>query len=402
MEKFDYLQTQLQELAAAHLLRTPRRIDSSQGTTAIIDGEQKILFCSNNYLSLANHPKVVEAVGKAAREYGYGSAASRLISGTMTPHIALERAMAGLFQKESALIFPSGWTANEAILKTIPQKGDLVLLDKLDHASIIDATISSDAEFKTYRRGTLDRLEKALANKSYNRKFMVTESIFSMDGDKADLLALVRLKKAYNAILIVDEAHAVGCLGVTGAGLAEEMGLLSDVDIVVATMSKALGATGGVVAAPKVVTDYLINKARSLIYTTAPSPVNCSAVLAAMEVLKTEPQRKINLTENAAYLRARLKKLGLNTGDSTTHIIPVIIGSEKETLAVSQSLFERGFFVAAIRPPTVPPGTSRLRISLQADHTKQQMDSLCDALAELLNIPDNRKISYEQNNSSDF
>jgi 8-amino-7-oxononanoate synthase len=291
--------------------------------------------------------------------------------------------LASLFQKESALVFPSGWTANEAILKTIPQKGDLVLLDKLDHASIIDAATNSDAQFKTYRRGNLDRLEKALADTNYNRKFIVTESIFSMDGDTADLHALVRLKKTYNAILIVDEAHAVGCLGNTGAGLAEKMGLLNDVDIVVATMSKALAASGGVVAAPKVVTDYLINKARSFIYTTAPSPVNCAAVLAAMEIIKTEPQRREKLAQNAAYLRDRLKKLGLNTGESSTHIIPVIIGSEKDTLAVSQSLYDKGFFVAAIRPPTVPPGTSRLRISLQADHTTPQIDDLCGALSAL-------------------
>ena len=379
MENFDFLHTQLKELAATHLLRTPRRINSPQGTIVTIDGEPKILFCSNNYLSLANHPAIVEAVCKAAKEYGYGAAASRLISGTMTPHIKLEQALAGLFQKESALVFPSGWTANEAILKTIPQKDDLILLDKLDHASIIDAATSSEAVFKTYRRGN-DRLEKSLADKNYNRKFIVTESVFSMDGDTADLKTLVQLKKTYNAILIVDEAHAIGCLGKTGAGLAEEMGLLNEVDIVVATMSKAFAASGGVAAAPKVVTDYLINKARSFIYTTAPSPVNCAAVLASLEILKTEPQRKEKLAENAAYLRDRLKKIGLNTGESTTHIIPVIIGSEKDALAISQRLYENGFFVAAIRPPTVAAGTSRLRISLQAEHTKEQIDALCDAL----------------------
>lgn len=383
MEKFDFLKTRLEELAASRLLRTPRRIDSSQGLIITIDGRQMLLFCSNNYLGLANHPAIVEAACRAASAYGVGSAASRLVSGTMTPHIELEKAMAALFQKESALTFPSGWTANEAVLKTIPQKGDLVLLDKLDHASIIDAATTSDAEFKTYRHGNLDRLEAALADGRYNRKFIVTESIFSMDGDKADLHTLVRLKKAYNAILIVDEAHAVGCLGQTGAGLAEELGLLNEVDIVVATMSKALGATGGVAAGPKVVTDYLINKARSFIYTTAPSPVTCAAVLAALELVKTEPQRRMRLAQNADYLRSRLKKIGLSTADSSTHIIPVIIGSEENTLAVSQKLFEGGFFVAAIRPPTVAPGTSRLRISLQADHTRQQIDALCDALSEL-------------------
>jgi 8-amino-7-oxononanoate synthase len=383
MEKFNFLKNSLEKLEASYLLRTPRRIDSSQGPIVTIEGRSKILFCSNNYLSLANHPLIVEAICKAAKQYGCGSGASRLISGTMAPHVELEQALAKLFQKESALVFPSGWTANEAILKTIPQKGDLVLLDKLDHASIIDAATSSDAEFKTYRRSNLSRLEKALSDKRGNRKFIVTESIFSMDGDKADLYTLVQLKKAYDAILIVDEAHAVGCLGQTGAGLAEEMGLLDEIDIIVATMSKALGATGGAVAGLKGVTDYLINKARSFIYTTAPSPVNCAAALAALKIVEDQPQRRKKLAQNADCLRTHLKKLGLNIGDSSTHIIPVIIGSEKDTLAVSEGLFERGFFVAAIRPPTVAPGTSRLRISLQADHTKEQINALCDALSKL-------------------
>jgi 8-amino-7-oxononanoate synthase len=386
MENFDFLKTQLEELALSHLLRTPRRIDSSQGPVITIDGRQKILFCSNNYLGLANHPAVAEAVCKTAKDYGCGAAASRLISGTMAPHIQLEKAMAAIFHKESALVFPSGWTANEAVFKTIPQKGDLILLDKLDHASIIDAATSSDAEFKTYRRTNLDRLEKFLADNRRSRKFIITESIFSMDGDKADLHALVRLKNAYNAILIVDEAHAVGCLGKTGAGLAEEMGVLSEVDIIVGTMSKALGTTGGVVAAPKAVTDYLINKARPFIYTTAPSPVNCAAALAALKIIEDEPDRRSRLAENAAYLRSRLQKIGLNTADTSTHIVPVIIGSEKDTLAVSQELYEKDFFVAAIRPPTVPPGTSRLRISLQAEHTKEQTDALCEALSELTSL----------------
>lgn len=383
MSEFVFLTSQLSGLEKANLLRRLVCIDTAQSTTIQIDGKEKILFCSNNYLNLANHPEIAQAVIGAVKQYGYGAGASRLISGTMKPHIEAEQALAGLLQKEAALVFPSGWTANEAVINTIPQKGDIVLLDKFDHASIVDAAKNSDADFRTYRRNNIQRLERFLAEKKYRHKFIITESIFSMDGDTADLRALVELKNKYGAFLIVDEAHAFGCLGKSGAGLAEELGLLDEVDIVVATMSKALGTTGGVAAAKRNVVDYLINKARSFIYTTAPSPVNCEAVLAAIKILQTEPERRENLAKNSRYLRSRLNQLGLNTARSSSHIIPVIVGSEKGTLAIAGELYEMGFFISAIRPPTVPKGTARLRISVQSEHTKKQIDKLCEALKEL-------------------
>ena len=383
MCKFDFLTSQLDQLKKANLLRKPVCIDSAQQTTVRIGGQERILFCSNNYLGLANHPKIIEAVIEAIKKYGHGAAASRLISGTMRPHTESEKEFAILFQKESSLIFPSGWTANEALIRTIASKGDLLLLDKLDHASIIDAARSNPAEFRTYRRGSLHRLEKFLAGK-HKRKFIITESIFSMDGDAADLKTLVELKNKYDAFLIVDEAHALGCLGKTGAGLAEELGVLEDIDVVVGTMSKALGSAGGVVAAKKVVIDLLINKARSFIYTTAPTVANCAAALAALEILRVEPNRRERLKQNADYLRAKLNQLGLNTGQSISHIIPVIIGGAKEAVEVSQRLYEMGFFVPAIRPPTVPAGTARLRVSVQSEHNKDQMDKLCDGLEKLI------------------
>jgi 8-amino-7-oxononanoate synthase len=389
MGKFTFLRDALRELENADLLRKLRCISSVQGPVVRFEGEQaeKILFCSNNYLDLAGDPKVIVAVTEAVKRYGYGAAASRLVSGTMAPHIEVEKAFAKFFGAEAALLFPSGWTANEAVLKTIPQAGDIVLLDKLDHASIIDATRAGQAEFRTYRADNLGRLEKLLVDKKYNRKFIVTESVFSMDGNAADLKKLVKLKKAYDAILIVDEAHALGCLGETGAGLAQELGLLSEVDIIVAPLGKAIAATGAVVASKKVVIDYLVNKARAFIYTTAPSPANCAAILAALEIVKTERPRRDKLAANAEYLRNRLNKLGLNTGHSTTHIIPVIIGSSKDTLTISKELYDMGFFIVAIRPPTVPAGSARLRISLQSQHTKEQLDSLCDVLKEVINPP---------------
>jgi len=385
-DKFAFLQKRLTELENTSLLRRLRCIESVQGPVVWLEGDpiEKVLFCSNNYLNLADDKRIIAAVTDAVKRYGYGATASRLISGTMTPHVEVEAAFARFFGTEAAILFPSGWTANEAVLKTIPQKGDIVLLDKFDHASIIDATRAAQAEFRTYRPDKLDRLEKLLADKKYNRKFIVTESIFSMDGNVADLARLVELKKAYNAILIVDEAHAIGCMGETGAGLAQAVGALDEVDIIVAPMGKAIAATGAIVAGPKTVIDYLVNKARPFIYTTAPSPVNCAAILAALEIVKTEPSRREKLTANTEYLRTGLNKLGLDTGKSTTHIIPVIIGPSEDTLRISNQLYDRGFFIAAIRPPTVPEGSARLRISVQSDHKTEQLDALVNALKDTM------------------
>jgi 7-keto-8-aminopelargonate synthetase-like enzyme len=354
MEAFDFAEAELRRLEGANLLRRLVCVDSAQGRTVIIAGKEKVVFCSNNYLGLANHPQVIEAVKEAIGRYGQGGGASRLISGTMRPHIELEKAFARLFGKEAALVLPSGWVANEAVIGTIAGRGDLLLLDKLDHASIIDAARSSEAEFRTYRRGSTKRLEKLLGGKG-RRKFIITESIFSMDGDAADLKELVELKDRYGAYL-------------------------DEVDIVVGTMSKALGSAGGVVAGKKVIIDLLINKARSFIYTTAATVANCAAAVAALEIVRREPQRRERLRENAEYLRERLRALSLNTGQSASHIIPVIIGGEQQAVEVSQHLFEAGYFVPAIRPPTVAAGTARLRVSVQSEHTKEQMDGLCEEL----------------------
>jgi len=289
-----------------------------------------------------------------------------------------------LFGKQAALVFPTGFMTNLAVLQTIPQKGDILLLEKLDHASIIDAAKGSKAKFRTYHRTQFDKIEKFLASEEYNRKFIVTESIFSMDGDFADLKKLVELKKKYNAYLIVDEAHAFGCLGDKGAGLAEELGLLNDVDIVIATLSKAAGCTGGFLAADRCVIDYLVNKARPFIYTTAPLVCNSAAGICAVEIIEKATDRRKRLKQNADYLREKLNKLGFNTGTSTSHIIPIIIGDNKKTLEISEHLFEKGFLVVAIRPPTVAPGTARLRISVQCDHTREQIDGLCRAIADVI------------------
>jgi len=380
MNGFEYLDKQLLELKKNGLYRQLREIESAQGPVANIQGKEYILFCSNNYLSIASNPAIILSCQKSLEKYGYGSGASRLVSGTMSPHLELESKFEQFFNKESATIFTSGWCANQAIITTIAQKGDLLLLDKLDHASIVDAAKESPAEFRTYRRDSISKLEKYLSSSEFNRKFIITESIFSMDGDFAKLAELVRLKEKYGALLILDEAHSIGCMGENGAGFAQEKGLLEKVDIIVATLSKAFGASGGVVAAPAIVKEFLVNRARGLIYTTAPSPVNSCAILAAMELIKNEPLRRQRLWDNANYLRKKITLAGFDTGSSESYVIPVIIKDDFKVVEISQKLFEKGLFVPAIRPPTVAPGQSRLRISLQADHTKEQLDFLCAAL----------------------
>jgi 8-amino-7-oxononanoate synthase len=385
MNLLTFLQNELEHLKQDNLLRRCTCIDSAQGPVVrMADGSEKILFCSNNYLNLANDGRIRQAVIEAVEKYGFGAAASRLVCGTMRPHDELETEFARFLKKEAALYFPSGWSANQALLTTLPQKGDLVLIDRYDHASIIDAVKASEADFRTYRRNQPDQLEKYLADDKYNRRFLVTESVFSMDGDTANLAELVELKNKYNAILIVDEAHSLGCFGKTGAGLCEQEGLLEQVDIIVAPLGKAVAASGGIIAGPKVVKDYLINKARPFIYTTAPSPVIAAAALKSLEIIQTEPNRRKRLQDNAAFLRKNFTEMGLDIGNSTTQIIPVILGDSAKALEVSQKLFDTGYFISAIRPPTVPPGTSRLRVSVQTDHTQEQLERFCGALSKVL------------------
>ncbi|MBL7215456.1 MAG: 8-amino-7-oxononanoate synthase [Phycisphaerae bacterium] len=385
MDYLGQLQEQLNQLGSENLLRSCTCIDFAQGPVIhMANGSEKVLFCNNNYLNLANDRRIKQAVTEAVEKYGVGAAASRLVSGTMTPHVELETAMGRFLRKEATLYLPSGWCANQALLTTLPQKGDLVLMDRFDHASIIDAVKASEADFRTYRRNRTEHLEKYLVDPKYNNRFIVTESVFSMDGDIADLTELVELKQKYNAILIVDEAHAMGCFGATGAGLCEQAGVLDDVDIIVAPLGKAVASTGGIIAGPKLVIEYLINKARPFIYTTAPSPMVAAAALKALKIIQAEPQRRKRLQDNAQFLRNEFKKISLDIGDSTSQIIPVILGQSAKALEVSKKLFEAGYFVSAIRPPTVPPNTARLRISTQSDHTQQQLNGLCEALKECL------------------
>ncbi|HOM60552.1 MAG TPA: 8-amino-7-oxononanoate synthase [Anaerohalosphaeraceae bacterium] len=386
MKKFEDFGQKLDNLRDNNLFRRLRTMLSVRGTavrTAEEPEQEKVLFCSNNYLNLAEDKRVAEAAVEAIHRYGFGAGASRLISGTILPHTRLEEEFARWVGKEKSLYFPSGWSANQSILTTLPQKGDLVLMDHRSHASIVDAVRNSGADFRTYRNEQDKRLARQLAEPKYRRKYIVTESVFSMDGDWARLEILAELRERYDAVLILDEAHGLGCFGPTGAGLAEEMGLLEKVDVFTAPLGKAVGCAGALVASNSLLIDYLINCARPFIYTTAAPPSCAAGALAAIQIIQNEPKRRRHLQENAAYLRQRLKQMGLNIGQTSSQIVPVIVGSSEKALQWAQQLEAKGYFITAIRPPTVPSGSARLRISVQYGHTKGQIDGLCAAIQEL-------------------
>lgn len=371
---------------AAKLRRRLRTIAEVRGTTVRTADQphrQKVLFCSNNYLNLAEDDRLCKAAVEAIQKYGWGAGASRLICGTLRPHTELEETFAGWVGKERALYFPSGWSANQTILTTLPAKGDLVLMDRRCHASIVDAVRTGEADFRTYRDENDPRLVRLLAEAKYRRKYIVTESVFSMDGDLARLDVLAELKEQFGAVLVVDEAHGLGCFGPTGAGLAEQMGVLKKVDVLTAPLGKAAGCAGALAAAPGAVIDLLINRGRPLIYTTAAPAACAAAALTAIRIIQNEPQRRQRLAENAAYLRTELMKMSLNIGQTASQIIPVILGESEKALLWAGRLEAEGYFVTAIRPPTVPKGAARLRLSVQYAHTKEQMDSLRRVLKEL-------------------
>lgn len=374
---------ELAEWAKKGVLRRMRVRLSAGGRIVEINGFEKIDFSSNNYLALANHKDIITSVKDGVDKWGFGAGASRLISGNTAAHVAIEKRLAKLLGKDAALTFTSGYATNTAILNTLAKRGDMIAIDKLVHASIIDGAVSSGAKVRIFGHGRMDKLERLLKNGDYGRVFIVTDSIFSMDGNIAPLSELVALKHRYGAILMVDEAHAFGCIGPTGMGCIAEAGLADDVDIIVVTFSKALGGTGGAVVSSDTIVDYLVNRSRGFIFTTATPAVSCIAAMQALDIVEQEPQRRGRLLNNAEYLRNKLREAGLNIGSTQSYIIPVIIGSANETLRVAGELFDRGFLTPAVRPPTVAPNTSRLRISVTAEHSHDDLDRLAETL-ELL------------------
>lgn len=371
----DFIENELSRLKEAGLYRRLRRVEGDQGPALVLDGREVINFSSNNYLGIANHPALAVAAKAAIDRYGCGTGASRLISGNMTLHEELESKIAEFKGTEAALVFNSGFQANTGVISTLVGEGDAVFSDTLNHASIIDGCRLSRAKAAVYAHLDMNQLEHELKqSQSVRRRLIVTESLFSMDGDEAPLADIVDLAERYGAMLMADEAHATGVYEPNGAGLVAKIGLGDRVLVQMGTLGKALGGFGAYVAGSKALRELLINRCRSFIFTTSLPPAVMAMAIAAIGLVEREPQRRQALRGNSAALRGGLAALGYALGGSRSQILPLIVGDAQQCMKLSQRLLDRGVFAQGIRPPTVPPGTSRLRITLMATHTDEQVD----------------------------
>lgn len=358
----------LEELREKGLRRRLRLIEGPQEARVVLDGRPVLLLCSNNYLGLAAHPRVREAAAEAALRDGAGAGASRLISGNMAPHGELERRLAAFKGYPEALLFGSGYLANLGAIAALAPRGGVVFSDELNHASIVDGCRLSRAEAFVYRHADLDHLEWGLRKAGERASLIVTDGLFSMDGDVAPLAGLARLARRHRCRLMVDEAHATGTFGPEGRGTVAAAELGDEVDLVVGTLGKALGSYGAYVCAEGELREYLLNAARPFVFSTALPPPVVAAATAALDVLEAEPERVGRLGVNAASLREALAAEGLDTGSSRTQIVPLAVGEPEPAMELCERLLERGVFAQGIRPPTVPPGSSRLRFSVMATH----------------------------------
>jgi glycine C-acetyltransferase/8-amino-7-oxononanoate synthase len=370
----------LEELRERGLYRQLRLIEGPQGPRVLLSGREVLLLCSNDYLGLAADARVREAAAEAALRWGAGSGASRLISGNMEPHHELEAALAAFKGYERALLFGSGYLANTGTIAALAGPGEVVFSDELNHASIIDGCRLARAETVVYQHNDVEHLESLLRAAPGTPALIVTDGVFSMDGDVAPLPGLLELARRYGARLMVDEAHATGALGPGGRGAVAAAGLSGEVDVVMGTMGKALGSYGAYVCASAETVDFLINRARPFVFSTAPPPPVVGAARAALEVLEAEPERVDRLIANAQVLREGLAAEGLVAAASTTQIVPIEIGEAEPTMALCERALERGVFAQGIRPPTVPEGSSRLRFTVMATHEPEE---LCRAAHEV-------------------
>ena len=378
----DILTARLAEVKESGLYRRLRAVESSQDAAIILEGQEVLLFSSNNYLGLANHPALKRAAKQAIEQYGCGSGASRLISGSMDVHHELEQRLAGLKKTDAALVFPTGYHANVGVLSALMGPSDTIFSDSLNHASIIDGCRLSRADIQIYRHADTNHLGELLkACPRSGQRLIVTDSVFSMDGDLAPLKDIVALAQQYDAWVMVDEAHATGVFGQHGAGLVEELGLTDQIDIHMGTLGKALGCFGAYVAGSHELVDWLVNRARSFVYTTGIPPAVAASVLAALDIVEQEPERRQRLWGNTKFLSDGLQSLGYTLGDTHSQILPVIIGDARETMIVAEAILKHGVFAHGIRPPTVPEGTSRIRATPMATHTQEHLSRTLDAFA---------------------
>src|SRR5881394_1664894 len=390
----DLFQEQLNALRARSLERKLREIGSAQGPEIEIAGRRLINFSSNDYLRLANDSRLREAALAAIKEFGVGAGASRLVSGTQSPHLRLENALARWKGTEAALSFSSGYAAALGTIPALVTKNGIILLDKLCHASLIDGAKLSGAILRVFPHNHVGKLESHLewARREHpgKRVLIITESVFSMDGDRAPLRELVQLKKQFGALLMLDEAHAIGVIGLNGRGLAAAENVSEEVDVQMGTLSKALGASGGYICASRTLIDWIINRARSFIYSTAPPPATAAAALAAVDFLASPSgeERRLLLWERIKLMQQLLPRAGAKGEDVTARsaIFPWIVGDEKAALDLAAVLQSEGFLVPAIRYPTVAKGAARLRITVTATHKAAQIRELCKAIKRLTAI----------------
>jgi len=376
------LAARLAERRAADLYRQRPLLETPQGPQVVVDGQPLLAFCSNDYLGLANHPEVIAAWQAGAERWGVGGGASHLVIGHSTPHHAVEEALAELTGRPRALLFSTGYMANLGAITALVGQGDTVLQDRLNHASLLDGGLLSGARFSRYLHNDAaslaSRLDKAVGN-----TLVVTDGVFSMDGDLADLPALAKVARSRGAWLMVDDAHGVGTLGAQGGGIVEHYGLgIDDVPVLIGTLGKACGTSGAFVAGSEELIEALVQFARPYIYTTSQPPALACATLKSLELLRRETWRREHLAALIQQFREGAEQIGLQLLDSPTPIQPILIGDSAQALRLSRMLRERGLLVTAIRPPTVPVGSARLRVTLSAAHSEAQVQLLLNALAE--------------------
>jgi 8-amino-7-oxononanoate synthase len=385
----------LQELRDAGLLRELRTIESAQGPRVRLDGRDVLLLCSNDYLGLAEHPRVRAAAAEAAERWGAGAGASRLVSGTMAPHRELEAELAAFKGTEACVLFGSGFLANTGVVAALAGRGEIVLSDALNHASIVDGCRLAAAETVVYDHADLDALAGALERAGGRRATIVTDSVFSMDGAVAPLEGIVELARRHGARVVVDEAHATGVVGPGGRGLVAALGLEGEVDVVIGTLSKALGSYGAFACCDAQMAAFLVNRARTLIFSTALPPPSVGAALEALRLVREEPALVERLWANARVLRAELAAQGFAVEPGDMPIVPLVIGDPRDAMALCEAALERGVFAQAIRPPTVPPGTSRLRLVAMASHAEHELRDAARLLGALRQSPASTQVAAE-------
>jgi glycine C-acetyltransferase/8-amino-7-oxononanoate synthase len=376
------LQQRLEELRSSGLYRRLRVVESPQGPSVVLDGQTVVMLCSNNYLGLADHARVRCAASDAAMKWSAGTGASRLISGNMLPHGELEQRLAEFKGKPSALLFGSGYLANTGVIPALAGRDDVVLSDELNHASIIDGCRLARAETFVYRHADVEHLEWGLRSARGRSALIVTDGVFSMDGDLAPLEAIAALAERHRARLMVDEAHATGCVGPGGRGSVAAAGLTDQVDLVLGTLGKSLGSYGAYVCGSENLIEYLINVCRPFIFSTALPASVLAAAGAALELLVERPKRVERLAANATALRDGLRAEGLSVEGSGTQIVPLLVGEAEDAMALCERALERGVFAQAIRPPTVPDGTSRLRMTAMATHRVKDLRGAAAVIGE--------------------